>query len=359
MTSTDPDLHPIDLLDGVFDHPMPDDRLRHARRAGEALRERLLSAAPARYYAACDLVRVPYPTKYGLRDATWLPTPYMHILNRMFVVQFEGADRVRTLLVSPSDYERNAETPFFKRLGDRVRWLGPRLQDLIAPPLGTVETALAAAGIAPEAVDFITYDHLHTQDVRRWLGDAQTPGLLPNARLLVMRQEWVSAGGLLPTQRDWYCPDGIAGIPPERVVLLDGDVMLGDCVALVRTPGHTEGNHSIAVRTPDGVLVTSENGVCADAYAPAHSRIAGVRTHARQTGVEVIMNGNTLEGAVHQYVSMVLEKSIAGPCPQDDRFYNCAPSSEMVPSWLFPGLRPTFSFGARQYGEPARSTVAP
>ena len=105
--------------------------------------------------------------------------------------------------------------------------------------------------------------------------------------------------------------------------------MLGDSVALVRTPGHTEGNHSIVVRTPDGLFVTSENGVCADSYAPQHFRIAGLRDYAKRTGAEVVLNGNTLEGALDQYLSMVLEKEIAGPSKLNPDFPNVAPSSEM------------------------------
>ncbi|MCB9540950.1 MAG: hypothetical protein H6703_00705 [Myxococcales bacterium] len=348
----DPDIHPITTLAGVFEHPRPLDRLAHARRAGDALRGELLAGRAASYYASFDLVRVPYPTRYGLRDATWVPTPYLHILNRMFVVQFQGAERTRTLLVSPSDYPRNRETPFFKRLGDRFAWLGQRFEELLAPPLDTVEQALASAGLTPTQVDFITYDHLHTQDVRRWLGDGIDPGVFPNAKLLVTRTEWVSAQGLLPTQRDWYCPGGIDGIPSERVVTFDGDIRLGESVALVSTPGHTRGNHSIAVHTPEGVLVTSENGICADAWAPEHSRIPGLRKRARQVGVEVVMNANTLEGSVDQYVSMVLEKHLAGPSPRNPDFYNVVPSSEMASYWMFPGLSPTFGFGPLSFGAP-------
>ena len=63
-------------------------------------------------------------------------------------------------------------------------------------------------GLRPEDVDYITYDHLHTQDVRRWLGTDKTPGLLPNAKLLVHWREWEWAKDLNPYQADWYCPGG-------------------------------------------------------------------------------------------------------------------------------------------------------
>ena len=79
----------------------------------------------------------------------------------------------------------------------------------------------------------------------------------------------------------------------------------------LHTPGHTEGNHSFVVRTPRGLLVTSENGVGADSYAPLASRIPGLRRYAQDTGVEVILNGNTQEGGLDQYLSMIQEKEIA------------------------------------------------
>jgi hypothetical protein len=165
-----------------------------------------------------------------------------------------------------------------------------------------------------------------------------------------MRQEWESANALLPPQREWYCPRGLEGVPPDRVVLLDGDVLLGEGVALVRTPGHTEGNHSIVVHTPEGLLVTSENGVSPDCYAPLYSRIPGLRRYARQTGMEVVLNGNTLEGALDQYISMVQEKEIAGPAERNSDFHNTVPSSELTHYWLFPGLRPSFTFGQLRFG---------
>lgn len=142
----------------------------------------------------------------------------------------------------------------------------------------------------------------------------------------------------------------------DRIVLLKGSVQLGQGVALVRSPGHTEGNHSLVAHTPDGLLVTSENGVSADSYAPIHSEIPGVRSYTEQTGMEVVMNGNTLENSLDQYISMVVEKTIAGPSKRDSRFCNFVPSSELTPYWGFPGLKPTFSFGELSYGNPHQTS---
>lgn len=324
--------------------PLPDgkgDRRAAVVKTGEAIRERVL-AGRVRFLRSFELARFPYPMRYGLRDATSLPWPHLCIANRLFVVRFDDfAGRTRTLLVSPSDVERNARTPFF---ADLAAGLGP-LRGVLEPRISKVGIAVAdalrACDIRPDEVDWITYDHLHTQDLRRWLGPG---GLFPNAKLLVMEPEWRAVHALLPPQRPWYCPGGVDGVPADRVVALAGSVELGVGVALVATPGHTEGNHSIVLSWGEGLTVTSENGVAADAYAPMASAIPGLRAYARR-GMDVVLNGNTLERGLEQYLSMVLEKTIAGPSARDPRFPAFMASSELTPAWFAPGLGPTMAYG--------------
>ena len=347
----DPVISPVDHFKGARDAAGPAQRLRTVRERSNAFRADMLAGAQVQWVRSFDLVRVPYPSKYAFLNALALPTPYVHIFNRLFVVRFATSVGPKILLVSPSDIEGNVETPFFKRLSESMGPLRSVGTKIIAPIIATVEQCLARCGVRPEEVDYITYDHLHTQDVRRWLGTDTRPAYFPNAKLLVMRQEWESTKALLPPQRDWYCPGGIDGIPEDRVILLDADVMLGDGVALVRTPGHTEGNHSIVLHGPEGLTVTSENGVGPDSYAPLASEIPGLRAYAERTGMEVVLNGNTLEGGLDQYISMVKEKTIAGPSQRNPAFPNMLCSSELASYWLFPGIKPTFSFGPVSFGE--------
>ncbi len=350
----DPTLTPLHHLDGTREHASPQDRLRAVRKAAHALREELLDGPRVTYYRSFDLAIVPYPTRYGLRDACPLPLPFLHILNRLFVIQFEvPGEGVKTLLAEPLDRMGSAETPFFKRLAKPMGGARALLPRLVWPPLGDVVGSLESVGIRPEEVDYITFDHLHTQDVRRWLvGKDGAPPAFPNAKLLVFRDEWDDARAPIPPQLDWYPPRGYEGVGEDKLILLDRSVKLGGSVALVHTPGHTRGNHSIVAHTDDGLLVTSENGVSADSYAPSRSRIPGLRRFAKTTGAEVVLNGNTLEGSTDQYISMVLEKELAGPCPQNPDFYNVSPSSELSGHALSPALRPTFRFGERRYGSP-------
>lgn len=314
-----------------------------------------MSAPPVPFHRSYDVTKAPYPTKYGLRDACRLPIPYIHILNRLFVVQFPTPEGTKTLLVEPLDRIANAETPFFKRLAALLGGAGGRLANMLYPELNRVEDLLAGLNLRPEDIDYITYDHLHTQDLRKWLGTAEREAFFPNAKLLVTRREWEETKGPLPIHATWYPPDGTTGVPLDRVILLEHDVMLGESVALIRTPGHTEGNHSIVVRGDEGIFVTSENGVAVDSWAPEHSRIPGVRRWARTTGSEVVLNGNTLESSVEQYISMVVEKELAGPSARNPDFPNVAPSSEMAPHLLSAGIRPTFHVGELAFGSPVAS----
>ena len=352
----DPVIQSCDHFTGAREHAAPQGRLNAIVEACKPFREELLSHAPVPYYQSFDLVRAPYPRRYALKDACTVPIPYVHILNRVFVVQFQSDDGLKSMLVSPSDYRRNSETPFFKNLTLSFGALRDQLQPLMAPELGTVESSLAQVGILPEQVDYITYDHLHTQDIRRWLGTSDTPAYFPNAKLLVMRQEWESTKALLPPQKQWYCPEGIAGVSMDKIVLLDSDVILGRGVALVQTPGHTERNHSIVVRTPEGLFVTSENGVGPDSYAPRKSRIPGLRKYAETSGIDVILNSNTLERGLDQYISMIQEREIAGTSQRNPDFYNVVNSSELTAYWMFPGIVPTFAFGPVKFGAPQGAT---
>ena len=352
----------INDFDNVRQSPLPQERLHAARQQASAFRERFMDEPPVQFYQSADMVRVPYPTWYaysGVYTQSTYKFPYLHILNRIFIIQYHDfLGELKTLLFSPSDIEADRETPFFKRLTDKMPNWSP-LENMVAPVIRDVAGALAEVGLAPEDVDYISYDHLHTQDIRRWLGTKNTgttntgtkdnAAYFPNAKILVHEQEWLSITALLPVQADWYCPNGIEGVDPNKVIKFTGSIQLGEGLALVHTPGHTEGNHSLVARVPDGIRVTSENGVGADAYTPMNSKVNAIRRYAQQTGMEVILNGNTLEGSNDQYISMVMEKTIAGPSKNPD-FPNCASSSEATPYWLIPGHKFSHLIGEAKFG---------
>ena len=143
-------------------------------------------------------------------------------------------------------------------------------------------------------------------------------------------------------------------MPPDRVVACDGDLLLGQGAALVRTPGHTVGNWSLVISTDNGVWAVSENGVACDSYAPEASKIPGLAKHARRFGVEVVLNSNTLEGRNEQYTSMVLEKALVDPSRDDPAFCQHLASSELTATPFTPGLSPTHRHGGIESGEVRR-----
>jgi hypothetical protein len=343
---------PIQHFDGARSALRPLQRVDNVRNAAQDFRRDMLAKPRVLFYKTFELVRVPYPSKFAYLNAFGGAMPFVHLCNRLFVIQFSSSQGVKTLLVSPSDWENQRATPFFAELDAKAGPFIGALEALVLKKTATVLECLQSIGLKPEDVDYLTYDHLHTQNLSRWLGGNEEPALFPNAKLLIMREEWESAQSLIPWQNQWYCPNGVSGIDPSRVELLDDSVWLGDgAVALVRTKGHTEGNHSIVAHTDQGLLVTSENGVSLDAYEPRHSQIRGLADFARRTGAEVIINGNTQEYVVDQYISMVQEKCIAGPNPLDERFPNMVPSSEAQPYWLFPGTAPTLRTGSMEFGK--------
>src|SRR5579863_9300323 len=61
-------------------------RLAAVRRAGRALRDRILAGGTARCVRTADLATFPYPTKYGFAGAARSIAPYLMMRNRMQLV---------------------------------------------------------------------------------------------------------------------------------------------------------------------------------------------------------------------------------------------------------------------------------
>src|SRR5690606_32943901 len=128
-------------------------RVEDTRAAAESFRKHMLAGPKARYFRSYDLIRLPYPSRYGLRNAFSRErlVEYLHIQNRLFVVQFDTVDGVKTLLVSPSDHERNGETPYFRRLQDKTpSVIGNRM----VIRQNTVPGIIAGLGLKPEDIDY-------------------------------------------------------------------------------------------------------------------------------------------------------------------------------------------------------------
>jgi hypothetical protein len=349
----------VDTLTDLSEVPGgPGARLRVVRAQAEAFRRELAATGMPDSIVTCDLVTLPYPTRFGLFRASRAIAPFLSITNRMLVIRWADSDgRPRVLLFEPSDHELGRYTPYFDHLSQRTPGV---VQRQVVTEHGTVLGHLARLGIRPEDVDYLMFDHLHTQDLRRWVGttahqddlDGRPEAAFPNARVIVQRDELAAMAELHPLQKPWYQPTTYRSVPPEAFVPLDGSVLLGPGVAVVKTPGHVFGNQSLVVNTATGIWVSSENVIAAEALTPEHSKLPGLASWSRQWQQEIILNANSIESTADQYNSIILEKTLADRSQADPRFLQFFPSSELTGAWTNPGTRPTFVHGHLTHGTP-------
>jgi hypothetical protein len=334
-------------------------------RAAPELKGEIVAAGRPNGVTTCDLITLPSPTGAVLSGAVRVPSPLAWRTVRMLVVQWEEDGRTRTLLWGPTDHERLAATPALARQLRR----GPLADALLAPNHGTVLGHLRALGIDPADVDYLAFDHLHGQDLRRLLGttrpapdlgsaDDAVAAWFPRAVLLTQRREWATLRHVHPLQAPRYQAATFADLPPQRVALVDGDVLVGPGVALVATPGHTLGTMSLVVHTDDGVWVVSANGVAAECWSPRASRLPGVRRWAGDRGLDVLPNASTADAAVWQYGSMVVERMLADAAA-DAPVPRCFPTEELTAHPLSPRLRPTHVHERIEHGAVRGSSLLP
>ncbi|MBB1023612.1 MULTISPECIES: hypothetical protein [unclassified Dietzia] len=352
----------IPEFDGVHDVWPRGERLRAVRAAAAEYKTRFVQQGQVRAVQSVDVAAAPYPVKYAFNNAVSVPSlPLITMINRMIVVQYDDWNgRPRTLVFEPTVPAGSAEAPFYDNLQALVDKVpgGNLAVKLILKYFNEPDQALARVGLTPQDVDFCTFDHLHVQDPRMILGSTEViPGetaprdpLFGDARLLVHRRELATLEDLHPMQWAWYVADGLGGVDRSKFAVFDGDIELGPGLALMWTPGHTDGNHSLVVNTPDGVWVSSENGISLDNWQPELSRIPGVRRYHEQFGREICPNANTLEDSLDQYDSMIKEKTMADPCPGDPRWLQILPSTELVPWKRFWPVVPTYCHGGISYG---------
>lgn len=340
-------------LDQAWKESRHGSQLRAVRRAAEQLRDRFASGPHCVAVRTLPLTTLPYPTRYAFWAAAVAPAPFVTMTHRCVLVQFFQNGEIKNLLFNPTDIDGARKTPFFARL---IEQFGQRVSDLLAKRYDPLEAQLARHGLGPEDIDYVAYDHFHTQDLRGILGtsDGSRPARFPNAKLLAPRSEWEDWDDLHPFQRAWFVRDGKLGVRTENVVLTDGDLALGDGVMLLRTPGHTSGNQTLFMNTDSGVWGISENGTCADNWSPLESRIRGLSYVCKKQDIDIILNANTPEFGAVQYTSMVLERTIVDRVRRAPAFVQMFPSSEVTPSILAPGLSPTLLHREITHGHVAR-----
>ncbi len=346
----------LDVLDEAYLTTSHAEQLRVTVEAATALGEALAAGPRALAVRTLPLTTLPYPTRYAFGGAAFSPAPFVTMTHRCLLVQFLQRGEPKNLLFNPTDLDGARKTPFFERL---AREVGDRVSSWMAHTFDPLETQLAALGLSANDIDFVAFDHFHTQDLRRLLGtkDGAFTPRFPNATLLAPKVEWDEWNDLHPMQRAWFVEGGRSGVIESNVLLTSRDLRLGDGVLLLRTPGHTSGNQTLFVSTENGVWGISENGTCADNWSPLDSRIRGLAFTAKMQGLDVVLNSNTPELYARQYTSMMLERSVASRVSRAPGFVQMLSSSEVTPHVTAPGLAPTLVFGGITSGEITRSRM--
>ena len=237
-----------------------------------------------------DIASAGYPLKFAFGGAAKGANPYVNIINRLQVIQFEDFDgRLRTLAYEPTVPEGPVEAPFYAQMVERLgEFLSYKVLATIwnhpdealggrAAPRGR---GLRQLRPPPRPGPAVRARHHRAHPGR---GGAP-PAVVPEREADRPAREWDTFGSLHPMQWAWYVEDGLKDLITDNVVLVNGDVELGKGVALVWTPGHTDGNHSLCINTDDGVWVSSENGVAADSWHPHLSKIPGSARRPSSSG---------------------------------------------------------------------------
>jgi len=336
----------------------PGKQLQLIRKEAEVFRKWFAQSGMPDFVRSYNLVSLPYPTQFGLWRACKAVSPFVALTNRLVVVRWtEVGGTTRTLLFEPSDYQLGFNTPYFADLVKK----SPKIAQLgLVKRHSTVERIMRRLRINPAEVDYLAFDHLQTQDVRRWIGtlnpapdlNANEPvqPFFPNAKLIVQQAELDSLNDLHPIQKPWYQSATFSDLDPGKIVSINGDVMLGPGVALLSTPGHSSGNQTLVLNTVNGIWALSENAIAAECLTPELSKIAGLSEWASEWGQEVILNANTHEGSALQYNSLIKEKAIVDFSRKNPNFLQYLPTSELRTNIFCPGVAPTFKHGEIRHG---------
>jgi hypothetical protein len=330
--------------------PPGGERLDGLRAAAVDLRRRLRDAGSVESVRSVDLLSASLTTQHAFGGAArGGPSPVVSVTSRMVVVRFHDLAGARRLLCwQPSSVE--ARLP--ARAGGKPR-RGPLPRPVALVEHHGVRAALARCGARAEDVDVVAFGDLQGEDLRTITGTTRAVegeheprrALFPNAHVLCQRRELDLLRRGHPLHAPWYVPRAAEYAVEACIVPLDTGVELGAGVALVGSPGATNGRQALVLATADGLWVVSGNGVAADNWHPHLSKIPGVRRQATELGHEVIATSGGIESTGDQYDAMVMEKAIADPGRLDPRWTNLVPARELTGGRSRWPVTPSYSHG--------------
>jgi glyoxylase-like metal-dependent hydrolase (beta-lactamase superfamily II) len=118
--------------------------------------------------------------------------------------------------------------------------------DMFAMNGTTILDALQLYDVEPESISTVILSHLH-------FDHAAGIALLPNAQVIVQKQEWEDANNNRSTMSKTYLPRVLDSIR-ERIELVDGDTTVCGDIQLTLRRGHTWGLQSVEFKDCDGVV---------------------------------------------------------------------------------------------------------
>jgi glyoxylase-like metal-dependent hydrolase (beta-lactamase superfamily II) len=159
-------------------------------------------------------------------------------------------------LVEPDDQNRIPEAcncVLLEKNGERVLietgygdgWNDKEI-DMFAMNGTAILDVLNEHSINPDSINTIILSHLH-------FDHAAGVTLLPNAKVIVQRQEWEDANNNRSTMSKTYLPRVLNSIK-DRVELIDGNNTVCDDIQLTVRKGHTWGLQSVQFQDCDGTV---------------------------------------------------------------------------------------------------------
>src|SRR3712207_4578685 len=136
----------IPEFDGVRDVWPRGDRLDAIRQASRAFHERFAAGPQGKALRTFDLAAGAYHTRFAFGGAVKLPVPYVYLLNRLIVIQYEDFEGdVKTFVWEPLVPEGTAEAPYYAQAIDRYGEL--LATKVLSSRYNTVEDGLRKCGL--------------------------------------------------------------------------------------------------------------------------------------------------------------------------------------------------------------------
>ncbi|KQB85554.1 hypothetical protein Cocul_00700 [Corynebacterium oculi] len=185
-----PTFRAIPEFEGVHDVWPRGDRLEAVRQAAREYRERFLQQGTVLGVRSFNIAAAPYPARFAFQGYSVNLNPFISIINRMIIIQYEDFNGVeRTLVWEPTVPTGSKNSPFYNKLARfGAKWGGEKL---MVKYYNDPDEILPMLGMNNADVDYVSFDHLHVQDGRMIMGARNTPyrPIFPHARLIVHEAE--------------------------------------------------------------------------------------------------------------------------------------------------------------------------